>query len=170
MAEESQQQQQQQQIQPKWEGKSFVSLTGPKPNQIWPLLEDFCNLHKWFPNIDTCYQVEGILGQPGLVRYCATNNETLAVISWAKEKLLMINPDEMCLTYEVIDNNIGFGSYVATIKVLPAAGTDESSQIEWSFVADPVKGWRLEDLVMYIDNCLEFMAKKMTEEILCNTN
>lgn len=33
--------------------------------------------------------------------------------------------------------------------------------IKWSLVANPLEGCRLEDLVFHIDNCLQFMAKKM---------
>ncbi|XVE97592.1 hypothetical protein REPUB_Repub03eG0032700 [Reevesia pubescens] len=58
--------------QPKWEGKATAAkLKGSKAEQIWPFLEEFCNLDKLFPDVDTCYRVEGIPGQPGLVRYYA---------------------------------------------------------------------------------------------------
>ncbi|XP_059639111.1 uncharacterized protein LOC132281426 [Cornus florida] len=45
--------------QPKWEGKATVKPGGITPDEVWPLLEDFCSLNKWLPGIDTCYQVEG---------------------------------------------------------------------------------------------------------------
>ncbi|KAJ6862514.1 hypothetical protein NC652_039381 [Populus alba x Populus x berolinensis] len=66
-------------------------------------------------------------------------------ISWAKEKVLVINPIERCISYEIMENNAGFKSYVATIEVLPINGDGQNGcKIEWSFVADPIEGWRLE--------------------------
>ncbi|KAJ7965927.1 lachrymatory-factor synthase-like [Quillaja saponaria] len=187
---------------PKWDYTASVELAaGLTETQVWPLLEDFCNLHKWFP-IDTCYQVDGVPGQPGLIRYTAATTTTtpssgsdghdVKVIKWAKEKLLMIDPIQRCLSYEVIDNNIGMKSYVATIKVLPINGHDNNDdhngtnqqclivvdnavaysdhgfpcKIELSFVCDPVEGWKLEDFVAYVEYCLQFMANKMEDALL----
>ncbi|KAK0572495.1 hypothetical protein LWI29_032340 [Acer saccharum] len=165
--------------QPKWEGKTSVEIASLKPEQAWPCIEDFCNIHKWFPSIDACYQVEGEPGKPGLIRYCATTTQTFSsdgtgdhddqksttttTTKWAKEKLLMIDPIQRCLSYEVIDSNIGFKSYVATSKVLPIINGC-GCKIEWSFVADPVEGWSQEGLASVIDHCVQFMAKKMEQE------
>lgn len=163
--------------QSKWEGKSTAELKSARPDQIWPFLEDFCSLHNWMPNIDTCYRVDGVQGQPGLIRYCASvvpapspDNPDQTTIKWVNEKLLTIDPINHCFTYEVLDNNIDFNSYVATIKLLPIDGGSSSSggagcRIEWSFVCDPIQGWRLEDLASYIDSSLQFMAKKMENTV-----
>ncbi|GKV03451.1 hypothetical protein SLEP1_g15745 [Rubroshorea leprosula] len=161
MAEESQ---------PKWEGKTTAELSGPTAEQIWPFWEDFCNLHLWHPDIDTCSQVEGTPGQPGLIRYCATKKTSSSGgddgISWCKEKILMIDPVNRCLSYELLENSIGFKLYVATIKVLSVDGDGgRGCKIEWSFVADPVEGWKFEDLVAYIETCLLSMAKKMEQSV-----
>ncbi|XP_034890761.1 lachrymatory-factor synthase [Populus alba] len=164
----------------KWEGKATVELKGPTADQVWPFLEDFCNLQKWLPGVDTCYQVEGELGQPGLVRYCSSgtassdgSHEGNKVI-WAKEKLIMINPSERCLSYEILENNAGFKSYVATMKALPINDGDgdgdgdgqHGCKIEWSFIADPVEGWPLEDFNSYINSSLQFMGQKMEQAVL----
>ncbi|KAK2661282.1 hypothetical protein Ddye_007815 [Dipteronia dyeriana] len=162
--------------QPKWEGKTSVEIASVKPEQAWPCIEDLCNLHKWFPSMDVCYQVEGEPGKPGLILYCASTTQTFSsdgtddqestttttTTEWAKEKLLMIDPIQRCLSYEVIDSNIGFKSYVATSKVLPIINGG-GCKIEWSFVADPVEGWSQEGLASYIDYCVQFMAKKMEQ-------
>ncbi|KAK7352902.1 hypothetical protein VNO80_18333 [Phaseolus coccineus] len=159
---------------PKWEGKAMAELPGTDPQLTWNALEDFCNLHKWLP-IETCYHVEGVSGQPGLIRYCASTVEEEGVsddaektttIKWAKEKLLEIDPVQRCLTYQVDENNIGFKSYVATLKVLPIS--QDGSKIEWSFVCDPVEGWSFQDLNSYIESSVEFMAKKIV--LAHNTN
>ncbi|KAJ6372980.1 hypothetical protein OIU76_027334 [Salix suchowensis] len=157
----------------KWEGKATAEVRVPA-EKVWSFLEDFCNIHKWIPTVDTCCQVEGELGQPGLVRYCASSSTVASEgrreeikISWAKEKLIMINPIERCLSYEIMENNIGFKSYVATVEVLPNNGDGrDGCKIEWSFVSDQIEGWRFEDLNSYISNCLHFMSQNMEQAVL----
>ncbi|KAJ4841187.1 hypothetical protein Tsubulata_040547, partial [Turnera subulata] len=158
--------------------EASVELKGSTADQIWPLVADFCNLHRWFPNLDTCYRVEGEAGQPGLVRYCASSTQPSAdgsedgKVTWAKEKLVMINPVERCLSYEIIGNNVGMKSYVATWKVLPLAGDDAQTlpaggcKIEWSFVSDPVEGSTLDGLLSYVSSVLQFAGNKMEEAVL----
>lgn len=164
--------------QPLWEGKLTVELTATSVEQAWPPLEDFCNLHKWIP-INTCYHVEGVPGQPGLVRYCSSTVKTVVeddaavsvsesetTVKWVKEKLMMMDPVQRCLSYEVVESNMGFESYVATLKVIPVEGDGETvgCLIEWGFVCDPVEGLSLEDFESYIQYCLQFMAKKIEVE------
>ncbi|KAJ9183516.1 hypothetical protein P3X46_007359 [Hevea brasiliensis] len=160
---------------PKWEGKTSVELKGATADQVWPFFEDFCNIHQWFPILETCYQVEGEPGKPGLVRYCASKPKPSSdgsggnIINWAKEKLIMINPVERCLSYEVIENNMGFNPYTATFKVLPVngdgAGDQKGCKIEWSFVCDPMEGWKLEDINSSRNSILQFVANKMEQAL-----
>ncbi|KAI6680013.1 hypothetical protein NL676_033894 [Syzygium grande] len=159
--------------QPKWEGKAIAELKGPTPHQVWPFLEDFCNLHKLLPSLDKCHRVEGVPGQPGLVRYCASaslggGDSDPSKVKWANERLLMMDPSDKCFTYEVLDNNMGLKSYVSTIRVVPMNDGDAKMagcMIEWSFVADPIEGWGPQDLSSYIDFCLQSMAKKIESAI-----
>jgi hypothetical protein len=160
----------------KWEGKVSAGLPIPTTAaQVWPFLEDFCNLHKWLPSVDTCYQVDGISGQPGMIRYCAatitvsstSSGRDEKMIKWAKEKLLTIDPIKRCLSYEILDNNIGLKSYVATMIVLPIDGDGiHGCKIEWSFVSDPIEGWRLEDWVSFLEPSLRSMAKNIQDALL----
>ncbi|XP_020239035.1 lachrymatory-factor synthase [Cajanus cajan] len=140
----------------KWEGKAVAELAGTGAEEAWSALEDFCNLQKWFP-IDTSYRLEGVPGQPGLTRYCASNVK--GTIMWAKEKLLSIDPLQRCLSYEIVDNNLGFKSYVATLQVLPIH--EGGCKIEWGFVSDPVEGWSFQDLKGYVESTIQFMANKI---------
>ncbi|CAN1784914.1 hypothetical protein LINPERHAP1_LOCUS16702 [Linum perenne] len=114
--------------------------------------------------MDTCHQVEGVVGQPGLVRYCASTKKD----SWfCKERLVSIDPGQRCLSYEVLENDAGFGYYVATIRVID----DEEGgccRIEWSFVADPLIGWTVDGLREYVGSCLDHMACKIQEAVLCS--
>uniref|UniRef100_A0A2C9W503 Bet v I/Major latex protein domain-containing protein n=1 Tax=Manihot esculenta TaxID=3983 RepID=A0A2C9W503_MANES len=160
---------------PKWEGKASMELKNATADQVWPFFEDFCNAHKWFPNLETSYQVEGELGKPGLVRYCASKPKPSSdatggsIINWVKEKLIMINPVKRCMSYQVTETNMGFNSYTATIQVLPVngdgAGGEHGCRIEWSFVVDPIEGWRLQDLESYINSTLQFMGNKMEQAL-----
>ncbi|CAH2077129.1 unnamed protein product [Thlaspi arvense] len=150
----------------KWEGKQAAQINGVTAEQVWSVVSDFCNVHEWFPTVDTCHRVQGTDGQPGLVRYCASTKAKEEETKWAKERLVEIDPIERCLSYEILDNNVGFRSYVATVKVMPVNGGDESDgrsdcRIEWSFVSDPVDGWKKEDLESYVDFCLKHLANKM---------
>lgn len=151
---------------PEWKGKASAKIPSLTPDQVWSCLEDFCNLHKWLPTIlDTCHHLEGTAGQPGWVRYCSksTSSDDGVKTTWAKEMLVMMDRNQRCLSYSIVDNNLGFKYYVATFKV---SEIDVGSEIEWSFVADPVDGWRLEDLVSYIEGSLQSMVKQMEKVLL----
>ncbi|VVB10615.1 unnamed protein product [Arabis nemorensis] len=145
----------------KWEGKHAAQVNGVTAEQVWSVVSDFCNIHEWFPTIDTCHRVQGTDGQPGLIRYCATTKTNEAETLWAKERLVMIDPIGRCLSYEVIENNVGFRTYVATVRVMQVDDDDQVCRIEWSFVSDPVDGWKKEDLESYVDFCLKHMVNKM---------
>ncbi|CAK9180934.1 unnamed protein product [Ilex paraguariensis] len=157
---------------PKWEGKATAKLKGLAASQVWPLLEDFCSFNKWIPTIDTCYQVEGVNGQPGLFRYCAatissSSDGSEKSIKWCHEKLLEIDPIQRCLSYEVLDNNLGFKSSVSKMEVLPTDGDEQHGcEIEWSFVADPVEGLTFEGLLAYFDSSLQGVAENMEKALL----
>lgn len=153
------------QHQPKWEGKACAELAGPKAEQVWPLLEDFFGLDKWFPTLTTCLPVEGVSSQPGCVRYCAgfkTPVDNNGELNWTKQKLLSIDPSEMTFSYSIIDGNVGFNGYVATVKVL---AKEHGCNIEWKYEVEPVKGWTLEDLDFFIGSGLQVMAKRMVEAL-----
>ncbi|CAL0300893.1 unnamed protein product [Lupinus luteus] len=148
--------------------KATVELAENSTEQVWPYIEDFCCIHKLIP-LDICHKLEGIEGQPGLIRYCAITikgddaDAETTIMNWAKEKLLSIDRVQRCLSYEVGENNMGFKSYVATMKVL-AINEDAKEggcKIEWGFVSDPIEGWRLQDLKSFIDSNLQAMAKKI---------
>nr|XP_027081688.1 lachrymatory-factor synthase isoform X2 [Coffea arabica] len=178
---------------PKWEAKVSTKLANASADQIWPFLEDFFGIHKYFPSLAASYGIHGSNGEIGSIRYCEgssipsqetkDNKERSTVISWSKEKLTAIDPAEKSLSYEIIDSNTGFHSYVSTIQInknpIPAgdstivgSGDEDGGRlgcvIEWSFSVDAVGGWRLEDLVKKYEVGLHRMAQKM-EDILNNS-
>lgn len=87
-------------------------------------------------------------------------------INWATEKLLKIDPIQRCMSYEIVDNNMGFKSYVATVKVLSfpnnicGDGKSLGCMIEWECVCDPVEGWTLQDLNYFVGSIFWSMANK----------
>lgn len=73
----------------------------------------------------------------------------------------------LSLSYEIVDNNMGFKNYVATMKVLPLQmdDGDDTKRVgcmtEWECACDPVEGWTLQNLKSYIRNFLNCMAKNI---------
>lgn len=51
-----------------WEGKCVAELKAVEAEKVWSCLEDFCDIQKWLPHIETCHQLEGNPGQPYLMR------------------------------------------------------------------------------------------------------
>lgn len=152
----------------KWEGKATAKLRKPTAEAVWPLLQDFCTLHKWLPSIDTCFKVDGADGERGLVRYCAAAapGDGEPAVKWCREKLTAIDPVEKRLSYEIMENNMGFKSYESTLRVVPIDGGDDlGCQIEWSFVADPVEGLSCDDLAAYVGICIRGMAENMEKAL-----
>lgn len=147
---------------PKWEGKATTKLRGPTPQQVWPLFQDFCSFHNWLPSIDTCRLIDGVHGQPGLIRYCASTVDPSS-IKWCHEKLTAMDPIGRWLSYEVVDNNMGFKRYLSTIKVIEMEG---GCHVEWSFAADPVEGWRFEDLLSYVEMSLKGMGENIEKALV----
>lgn len=156
----------------KWQAKVSTTLTKAKPDQIWLLFTDFFNLHKWLPTLVTCHGVHGNNGEPGCIRFCSSSsirsNGVESAAGWSKEKLVAVDPVERVMRYEIVESNIGFESYVSTVKISPRGedGDVDGCVIEWSFTVDPVRGLSLDDLVMKYEKALEVITKNMEEEAL----
>lgn len=146
----------------KLEGQAVAELRGPTATaeSVWPLLEDFYGFHKWLPTIDTCTRVDGGEGE---IRYCAAT--VTPPVKWCRERLLWVDPICRCLSYEVLENNIGLGAYESTIVVVPMDGGDGGCRIVWSFVAEAVEGLKREQLVGYLEASLQGMANNMEKAL-----
>ncbi|KAK9068383.1 hypothetical protein SSX86_012496 [Deinandra increscens subsp. villosa] len=156
----------------KWEGKVSTTLTKASADQIWPLFIDFFNFHKWFPNVSTCYGVHGTNGEVGGTRYCAgfslPNKDGGAnQVSWSKERLVAVDREKMSMSYEMVDCNVGFESYLSTIKIACGDG-GQGCVVEWSFVVNPVEGLKYEDLVQKYQTGLDQTTKKMEDDLYHN--
>ncbi|PWA56554.1 hypothetical protein CTI12_AA417710 [Artemisia annua] len=153
----------------KWEGKVTTTLTKASANEIWPLFIDFFNFHKWFPNLSTCYGVHGLNGDVGATRYCAgfalpNNDGSIEQVSWSKERLVAVDTNQMSMSYEMVDCNVGFKSYLSTIKIVPTGA--KGCVVEWSFEVDPVEGLTYEFLVQKYQNGLDQATKKMEDALV----
>nr|XP_043612048.1 lachrymatory-factor synthase-like [Erigeron canadensis] len=144
------------------------SLTKATANQIWLLFIDFFNFHKWFPNLSTCYGVQGTNGEVGCIRYCAGSslpNEDGGVdkASWSKERLVAVDPKQMSMSYEMVDCNVGFKSYLSTIKVVSNGAN--GCVVNWSFSINPIEGLTYVYLVEKYQNGLDQATKKMEDAL-----
>lgn len=161
-----------QQNQKKWESKASTRLQKTTPDQIWPLFQDFFGLGQWFPGLAICHGIHGTNGEPGCIRYCEgfrlqrENNDTDEVM-WSKEKLVDMDKNGMRFSYEIVDSNIGFESYVSTIEVFPG-GDGGGAVVEWGISVDPVEGWELDELVKKYEVGLMVMVRNM-EDHICNS-
>lgn len=154
----------------KWEGKVSTRLSKASADQVWPLFLDFFNLHKWFPSLATCYGVHGTNGEPGCIRYCSGfsissggSKGNSPQVSWSTERLTSVDHVQRSLSYEIVDSNIGFKSYVSKVQIVPDGENQSGCVIEWCFTVDPVEGRALEDLVEKYDLGLQLMTKRMED-------
>ncbi|KAJ0687457.1 putative polyketide cyclase/dehydrase, START-like domain superfamily [Helianthus annuus] len=155
----------------KWEGKVSSTLTKANANQIWPLFIDFFNFHKWFPNLSTCYGVHGTNGEVGGTRYCAgsslpNKDGDADQVSWSKERLVAVDHENMAMSYEMVDCNVGFKSYLSTIRVV--GGDGKGCVIEWLFSVNPIDGLTYEDLFQRYQTRLDQTTKKMEDSLVQN--
>lgn len=167
----------------KWEGKAIAEVRSATADQVWPLIEDFCSLEKWYPGVDACQQVKGVYGEPGLIRYITTTvpappppdaaDQTPAtVVKWCYEKLLSIDPVQRRLSYQITENNLGVGFYVAEWTVLENKDGDGAGgcRIEWRFTADPVEDRTFEGFCGYLQSSLKGIAERMEKALQAATN
>ncbi|KDP33730.1 hypothetical protein JCGZ_07301 [Jatropha curcas] len=153
----------------RWEGTVSGIVSGYNADQIWPLLEDFFNFHRYIPAIiDTCYGIEGTSGQPGCIRYCskASSSGDGSVENWAHEKLLSIDPIGKCLSYKLMENNLGFNSHMATIKLLPFESQQQSGcEVTWSFALKPIEGSSFDNVFSIYDCAVKSFVKSVEDAL-----
>ncbi|KAL4307467.1 hypothetical protein S245_057057 [Arachis hypogaea] len=153
----------------KWKGETSTKLEKAKAEQAWALVKDFFNLHKWYPTLPTCYGVHGTNGEPGCIRYCAGSGIPSSdgfgseSVSWSKERLVAVDDADRSIKYEIVESNIGFKSYEATMRVVEES--DGGCVIQWCFSVEPVQGWVFQDLLMKYRDGLKLMAAKIDDEI-----
>ncbi|GMH10795.1 hypothetical protein Nepgr_012636 [Nepenthes gracilis] len=115
----------------------------------------------------------GRQGRPGSVRYCAGSSIPAKSAghkraSWTKERLVAVDDEARRLSYEIVESNIGFESYVSTVRISEISddGADRGRVIERSFAVDPVEGSKFEDLVKKYEVALQSMAERTEDSFL----
>ncbi|XP_022730601.1 lachrymatory-factor synthase-like [Durio zibethinus] len=162
--------------QPKWDAKVSARLTRASADQVWAVYTDFFNFHKWFPGLPSCHGIHGTNGELGCIRLCSGfsissdgGGHDRGSEKWAKERLIAIDHIGRSLSYQMVDSNIGFNSYVATVKIVPGGDDGHDHQdgcvIEWSFTVDPVEGWQLDDMKKKYEVGLQGLAKRIEDAI-----
>lgn len=158
-----------------WEGKVEVSLSRATAEEAWALLKQFSSFHNIFPSITACCLIEGVDGTPGCIRQVSRSPDGgTADSSWAREKLTSIDHGGLSLGYEVTESNMGFGKYVSVMTVRrtseapgdgqpPATAGGGGCTIEWRFEADPVPGMTRDDLVIYLENGVRDIGRKIEQ-------
>ncbi|XP_031488501.1 lachrymatory-factor synthase-like [Nymphaea colorata] len=147
------------------EGKVSATVRGATADQVWPLLADFCNVHRWIPGVSTCRLEGGVAGEPGCVRYCVGKGEPAdgGDVPWAREKLTVIDHAGRKLRYVVFENNIGWKNYEAALEVVEGEEGGEGCIIEWCFRMEPVAEGNGCEVVPFVTSALEGMVKTMEE-------
>ncbi|KAJ6824347.1 putative lachrymatory-factor synthase [Iris pallida] len=151
-----------------WEGLvSSPTLQGVDPDEAWYLLGDFCGIQKYHTALATSRRVEGADGEPGCVRHCVGQEDGEGHAAWAKERLLEMDAAGRSYSYDVMENNMGIGKYLATFKVVPAAGGGGCG-IEWSFKAEPIDGWTRPGFLSYIEGAVGEIAARVGDALHAN--
>uniref|UniRef100_A0A0E0JMX5 Bet v I/Major latex protein domain-containing protein n=1 Tax=Oryza punctata TaxID=4537 RepID=A0A0E0JMX5_ORYPU len=150
-----------------WRGEVEATLLATPAAAAWPHLASFCSIHRYVPGVDTCERVAGEDGRPGCVRYLTTYGATGEVALWAREELLELDDTARRIQYSMLDNNMGFGRYVATLRLLEIDGDGEEGacKISWAYDCEPVRGMNEEGIVGFVTNCVKSIANKIEEAV-----
>lgn len=113
-----------------WEGCVVLPVPTATADEAWALLSDFLAFHRWHPRVAKCRPASpsaaasAAAAPPGsVVRYCeGTPRGDGAPPDWAHETLLEHDAARRFFRYEMNDNNMGFGVFFATFRVVPDAG------------------------------------------------
>ncbi|KAE8793249.1 hypothetical protein D1007_32088 [Hordeum vulgare] len=158
-----------------WRGAVEAALPGTPAGAAWAHVASFFSAHRYLPGIDVCERVTGasseeeeeeddggrLLITPGCVRQVASSAAGL----WAREQLLEADHGARRLRYAVVDSNMGFGRYVATLRVLDLDGGEGGCMISWAFECDAVKaeGWSEAALVARLGASVKGMAERVQQ-------
>lgn len=161
-----------------WEGCVVSPVPTATADEAWALLSDFLAFHRWHPRVAKCRPTSpsaaasAAAAPPGsVVRYCeGTPRGDGAPPDWAHETLLEHDAARRFFRYEMNDNNMGFGVFFATFRVVPDAGGGDADapgcELRWEFEGDPVRGTPKEALVARLQAGLDGMAARVQEHLM----
>ncbi|KAM0863670.1 hypothetical protein ACQ4PT_044428 [Festuca glaucescens] len=158
-----------------WRGAVEAALPGTPAGAAWAHVASFFSAHHYLPGIDVCERVADGPGSeeeeddddgpqliiPGCIRHVASRATGL----WAREELLEADHAARRLRYAVVASNMGFGRYVATLRVLDGdLDVDgDGCRIAWAFECDAVQGegWSEAALVARLGASVQGMAERV---------
>ncbi|OEL26619.1 hypothetical protein BAE44_0012358 [Dichanthelium oligosanthes] len=153
-----------------WEGKVVSAVPAATADEAWALLSDFLAFHQWHPRVAACRLTSGTPRAPGCVRYCegtpAVDGNGATPPDWAHETLLEYDTERRFFRYEMNDNNMGFGLFFATFRVVPNGSTAGGCELRWEFECEPVRGTPREALVARLQAGLDGMAGRVRDHVL----
>lgn len=151
-----------------WEGKVASAVAEATADEAWALLSDFLAFHRWHPRVAACRLASGTPRAPGCVRYCegTTAGAGEPAPDWAHETLLEHDAERRFFRYEMNDNNMGFGLFFATFRVVPAAAAAGGCELRWEFECEPVRGTPRDALVARLQAGLDGMAARVRDHVL----
>ena len=157
-----------------WEGKVVSPVAVATADEAWALLSDFLAFHRWHPRVAACRLASGTPRLPGCVRYCegtapppGAGGAPAPPPDWAHETLLEYDAERRFFHYEMNDNNMGFGLFFATFRVVPAAAAAGTGcELRWEFQCEPVRGTPREALVARLQAGLDGMAARVRDHVL----
>ncbi|GAA0179512.1 hypothetical protein LIER_29984 [Lithospermum erythrorhizon] len=125
----------------KWKVNLSAKINGPTADQVWPYVQDFCNLYKIYPSsISFCPKATET--RPGLARYSVTIGQSpsnaTTVVGWVREVLVKIRPTKKYVGYEIHENTFGISTLEASMQVVPTG--NDSCTFKWNIVATPIDG------------------------------
>ncbi|XP_040380483.1 lachrymatory-factor synthase-like [Oryza brachyantha] len=154
-----------------WTGRVTAAAPAATADEAWALLSDFSAFHRWHPRVAKCRRVSGGSPRsPGCVRYCEGVPGRVGGggggADWAHETLLEHDAAGRMLRYEMNDNNMGFGTFFATLSVVDAAGAGAGGcELRWEFECEPVAGTAKEALVARLQDGIDGMARRVQEAL-----
>uniref|UniRef100_A0ACD5VQF2 Uncharacterized protein n=1 Tax=Avena sativa TaxID=4498 RepID=A0ACD5VQF2_AVESA len=154
-----------------WLGALEAALPGTPAGAAWAHVASFFSAHRYLPGIDVCERVaddDDDDGHPLIVPGCVRHVASRATGLWAREELLEADHAARRLRYAVVANNMGFGRYVATLRVLDDdhhEDGDSGCRISWAFECDAVRGegWSEATLAARLGASVEGMAKRVEQ-------
>ncbi|KAL5220001.1 hypothetical protein ABZP36_024714 [Zizania latifolia] len=154
-----------------WEGRVVSAVPAATADEAWALLSDFLAFHRWHPRVAKCRLASAEVGAPPdvVVRYCeGTPRGDGMPPDWAHETLLQHDAARRLFRYEMNDNNMGFGAFFATFRVVPsgAAAASAGCELRWEFECEPVRGTPKEALEARLQAGLDGMAARVCDHVL----
>ncbi|XP_040385595.1 lachrymatory-factor synthase-like [Oryza brachyantha] len=154
-----------------WEERVVSLVPTATADEAWALLSDFLAFHRWHPRVAKCRLASpdtAAAASASVVRYCeGTPRGDGSPPDWAHETLLEHDAAGRFFRYEMNDNNMGFGVFFATFRVVPtAAAGAPGCELRWEFESEPVRGTPKEALVARLQAGLDGMAARVQEHLL----